>query len=142
MIPTARSYVAWSTIAGGALFYAVRLSAPERSTIDWLVMAAIGAALLWSLVQLAIRMHRIGGGPAVWHVVRTVLFWGLGWRNTWFLAPDDVGSVTHWIGGALLVLAAADTIGLGVREQRGRSHGEKRPPADRPEGTPAADAGP
>ena len=112
-----RSYVALAALAGGALFYALRLSRFDRGPVDWAVIGLILAAILWNLIQLGRRLHRAGGGKAVWHLQRTVLFWIIGLLNTAFLRVEDLGSRKNWVGWAVLLIAAADTVALFLKER-------------------------
>jgi hypothetical protein len=112
-----RSYVVLSALAGGVLFYALRLSRFDRGPVDWAVIGLIIAAILWNLIQLGRRLHRSGGGKAVWHLQRTVLFWIIGLLNTVFLRAEDLGSWKNWVGWAVLLIAAGDTVALFLKER-------------------------
>ena len=113
-----RSYLALAVLASGALAFALPLSAGDRGTIDYVVLSAIGAAILWNLVQLGRRLHAAGGAKSVWHLTRTLLFWIVGLLNTALLRPEHVDTFRPWVGGLFLLVAAADTLALGVREHR------------------------
>lgn len=114
------SYVAKAVIAGGAIFYAVRLSRLDRGIIDWMVLGLLAAWMLWMLVQAGRRLHRTAGGWGVWHLQRTLLFWILGVLNTALARPEAVGGWKSWLGWLLLVLAVLDTVALIRKEYRGR----------------------
>ena len=112
-----RSYVVNSALAVAVLYWALDLSAGDRTLIDWAVIAVVAAAIAWNVIQLSRRLRALGG-PAVWHVQRTVLFWIIGLMNTVFRAP---GSTTDWkfaTGLVLVGLAAVDTVALYRKERR------------------------
>lgn len=111
------SYVANGCLAGAVLYFVLDLSASGRGAIDYVVIGAVSLAILWNVVQLSRRLHRVGGVKNVWHVQRTVLFWILGLLNTVLVRPEHVGGWRTWIGAALLVLAAADTVALFLKER-------------------------
>ncbi len=112
------SYVVNGALACGALYYALRLSASGRTGIDYAVISLVCLAIVWNLAQLSRRLYPTGGGKAVWHVQRTVLFWIIGTFNTVLLRPEHVGGWRPWVGGAMLALALADTIALFFKERR------------------------
>lgn len=112
------SYAARAALAGATLYYAQDLSRGDRHAVDWVVLALVAAAIAWNLVQLGRLLLRAGGGRALWHLQRTVLFWILGLRNTAWVRPEDVGTWTHVVGYALLGIAALDTVALAVKEHR------------------------
>jgi len=113
-----RSHLALAVLAAASLYFAWQLSSPDQSQgpprgpIDWVVIGLLGLAVGWNLVQLGRRLHRLGGGKAVWHLQRTLLFWIIGLLNTAGVRPQDVGSWKHWTGWALLAVAAMDTAAL------------------------------
>ncbi len=113
-----RSYLVLAALAAGTLAFALPLSAGDRGPVDYAVLSAIGAAILWNLVQLGRRLHAAGGGKAVWHLTRTLGFWTIGLFNTLLLRPEDVDTWRPYVGGILLLIAVADTIALGVQEHR------------------------
>jgi hypothetical protein len=100
------------------MYYVLDLSQSGRTAIDWAVIGLVSAAILWNLVQLGRRLHRAGGGKAVWHLQRTVLFWIIGLLNTALLRPADVGSWKNWAGWAFLLLATLDSIALFLKERQ------------------------
>ena len=59
-----------------------------------------------------------GGGKAVWHVQRTVLFWIIGLMNTVWIRPEDPGTWKNYLGWIVLTLAAADTAYLAYKERQ------------------------
>lgn len=113
----ARSYVLGSAIAGGVMYYAVKLSSSGRTLIDWIVIGLVAAAILWNLVRLGQRLFRSGGAWGLWHQQRTLVFWIVGLLNTAYIPLEDVGSWRHWLGWAFLILALADTAALYKKEQ-------------------------
>lgn len=44
-----------------------------------------------------------------WGLIRTLLFWVVGFRNTVFVQPDEVGTWKHIIGFIFLAVAIIDT---------------------------------
>ena len=112
-----RSYVVLAALASGALFYALRLSRFDRGAVDWAVIGLIIAAILWNLVQLGRRLYRTGGGRDVWHLQRTLLFWIVGLLNTAFLRAEDFGTWKNWVGWGVLLIAAADSVALFLKER-------------------------
>jgi len=112
-----RSYVVLAILASVAAFYAWRLSASGRGTVDYVVLALIAAAVLWNLVQLGRRLYRFGGRKALWHLQRTLLFWIIGLFNTVLAAPGEPRSWKFWLGCALLAAAALDTVALWHKER-------------------------
>ena len=117
------NYLANTLLACGALYYAVDLSRSGRTAIDWAVIGAVVAAVLWNLVRLGQRLWRPGGPQYLWHLLRTLLFWGLGVRGLidGFRAPgwssDDRLSWQGLFATALLVVAAIDTVALHLKER-------------------------
>lgn len=114
-----RSYVALSVLASCALYFAWTLSRAEHSWIDWTVLALLGLAVLWNVVNLSLRFHRLGGGRSLWHVQRTLLFWIIGILNTALIRPENVGSWRHVVGWIIIILAAVDTVHLARLERAG-----------------------
>lgn len=112
------SYVINGALACGVLYFVLDLSAAGRDLIDYVVIGLVCLAILWNIVQLSRRLHRSGGARAVWHVQRTVLFWIMGLLNTVLLQPDRIGDWRGWLGAALLVIAAADTVALFRKERQ------------------------
>lgn len=112
-----RSYVALSLLSSCALGYACTLSRPERTVLDWLVLALLLLAVLWNLVNLGRRLNRAGGGRALWHLQRTLLFWVIGVLNTGLIRPAEIGSWKHVVGWGFVALAALDTFQLHRVEQ-------------------------
>lgn len=110
-------YTVNGALASGVLFYALRLSAPGRGAIDWIVIGLAGCAALWNLAQLGRRLHRAGGGRAVWHEARTVLFWVLGILSAFPAGAPDAGTWRARVGWVLLALALADSVAL-LRAER------------------------
>jgi hypothetical protein len=113
-----RSHLALAVLASASLYWVWQLSGtprasgPPRGPIDWVVVGLLCLAVAWHLLQLGRRLHRLGGGKAVWHLQRTLLFWIIGLMNTAWIRPEDVGSWKFWVGAALLVIAVIDTIAL------------------------------
>lgn len=112
------SYVINGALAGGVLYFVLDLSAAGRGPIDYVVIGLVCTAILWNIVQLSRRLHRSGGARAVWQVQRTLLFWIVGLFNTVLLQPDHLGGWRSWLGAALLVIAAADTVALYRKERQ------------------------
>ena len=112
------SYVVNGALASGVLYFVLDLSASGRTFIDYAVIGLVVTAILWNVVQLSRRLYATGGGKAVWHVQRTVLFWIVGIFNTVLLRPEHVGSWRPWVGAAMLTIALADTIALFLKERR------------------------
>lgn len=117
-IKAPRYYVLMAVISSVLLGYAFRLSAGDRGVVDWVVAAAVAGVIVWALVGLGRRLNGVGGGRAVWHEGRTVMFWLIGLMNTLWARPEDAGSWKWWVGVVLLVAAAADTVALYLRERR------------------------
>jgi hypothetical protein len=111
------SALARALLAAGVLAYAVHLSASDRGVVDWVVIGLAATVVLWNVVQLGRLLHARGGGRALWHGQRTLLFWILGLGNTVWVAPEDAGTWRVWVGGVLLVIAVADTAVL-IRRER------------------------
>jgi len=116
-----RSYLVLALLACAILYWALYLSASDRGIVDWIVIAAVIAAIVWNLIRLGRRLHAVGGARAVWHEMRTVVFWILGLTSTVWARPGARGSWTWWVGMALLVLALADSIVLYRKERRSAS---------------------
>jgi hypothetical protein len=112
------SYVINGCLAGAGLYFVLDLSASGRGPIDYAVIAAVSLAILWNVVQLSRRLHRAGGAKDLWHVQRTVLFWVIGLLNTVYARPEQVGGWRTWVGAVLLVIAAADTVALFLKERK------------------------
>lgn len=111
---------AWSIralLAGGVLFFVVRLSAGDRGSVDYVVIALLLGAILWNIVRLARRLHAHHGGRAVWDVLRTAAFWTVGALNTIGARPEDVGSWRTWVGLGVFAIAVFDSSRL-VRRER------------------------
>ena len=111
------SYVVRLLLAGAVLYFAYDLSRGDRGPVDWVVLSAIGGAILWNGVQASRRLIGFGGGQALWHLLRTVLFWILGAMNTALIRPEDVGSWKNLAGWAFLVLAGIDSIFVAKKER-------------------------
>jgi len=112
-------------LASAVLYWVSDLSRSGRTAVDWIVLGTVAAAVLYNLVQLGRRLYRVGGGGAVWHLVRTLTFWVLGLLNTALARPGDVGSWKYVLGWAFVAIAIADSIALYRKEQAAT-----RPPAD------------
>ena len=54
------SHVAGALIAGGILFYAIRLSAPGRGAVDWIVIGIAAIAVLWNVTRFSASLDRYG----------------------------------------------------------------------------------
>jgi hypothetical protein len=121
------SYAINAGLASAVLYFVLDLSASDRGVVDYAVIGAVCLAILWNVVQLSRRLYSAGGRKDVWHVQRTVLFWVIGLLNTVFARPELVGGWRTWLGGALLVMAAADTVALFLKERK-----VMRPPAEGP----------
>ncbi|WP_221032616.1 hypothetical protein [Actomonas aquatica] len=112
-----RSYVLNGGLASVVLFYAFRLSHGDRGPVDWIVLTLISLAVLWNIFKAGQRLHRGGGRKALWHLQRTLLFWVVGLMNT---LPELSRASPTWrlpVGGALLLIALADSIWLHHRER-------------------------
>lgn len=116
-----KSYVALSVLASCLLYFAWTLGRPERTWIDWVVVALAGLAVLWNVVNLVLRFYRLGGGRSLWHVQRTLLFWVIGIFNTALIRPEEVGSWQHVVGWIMVILAVVDTVHLARLEWAGPS---------------------
>ncbi len=112
------SQVVNACLASAVLYWVLDLSAGDRTFIDYAVIGAVSLAILWNVVQLSRRLHRAGGAKDVWHVQRTVLFWIVGLLNTVLARPEQVGGWRTWVGAVLLVVAAADTVALFLKERK------------------------
>jgi len=113
-----RSYLLLAVLASGVLWWVSDLSSSGRSPVDWLVVGVVVAAILWNLLGLGRRLRAAGGDKAVWHELRTLMFWLVGLMNTVWARPGAGGTWKWWVGIVLLLLAAADTIALYLKEQR------------------------
>lgn len=122
-----RSHLVLAILASASLYFAWQLSSPRpggssgppRGPIDWVVVGLLGLAVAWNLLQLGRRLYHQGGGQAVWHLLRTLLFWVIGLMNTAWIHPRDIGTWRNWIGAVLLVVAAIDTMALHRKEVSG-----------------------
>ncbi|MGD2129401.1 MAG: hypothetical protein PVJ33_01945 [Lysobacterales bacterium] len=112
-----KSYAIMTLLAAVVAYYAWNLSASGRTTIDWIVLILIGSVILWNLFGLGRRLHAIGGGKSIWHIMRTLLFWTVGLYNTDLAAPGEPRGWPFYIGCALVALAALDSIALWRLEQ-------------------------
>jgi hypothetical protein len=112
-----KSYVIWAVIWSVVMSYVLRLSAPERGVIDWMVIGAVASAILWSLVALGRRLHGRGGQKALGHEARTAMFWLVGLMNTVWARPGAQGTWKWWVGAAFLALAVVDTVALFRKER-------------------------
>jgi hypothetical protein len=113
-----RSHLVLAVIWAVALAYVLRLSAGDRGIVDWVALGVIVAALVWQLWRLGARLHAAGGAPATGHEARVLAFWVVGLMNTALAVPGSEWTWKWWVGVALLVLAAADTVALYLRERR------------------------
>lgn len=111
------SYVVNGCLAGAVLYFALHLSSPGRTVVDFVVIALVLSAIAWNLFKLSQRLHRSNGSKEVWHVLRTVLFWIIGLGNTVFVKTVDAGTWRNWLGWIMLGLAVADTITLFFKER-------------------------
>ncbi len=123
-----QSYVVLAALAGGVLYFVLDLSSAGRGPIDYAVIGLVALAVLWNIIQLSRRLYRDGGGRVVWRVQRTALLWVVGVFDTALLRPENAGGWRNWLGWAILVLAAIDTIALYFLEKRGPSRPDE--PAD------------
>jgi hypothetical protein len=62
------------------------------------------------------RLCRAGEGAALWHVLRTLIFWITGLRNTLLIGDKAIGSGMNVVGWVSVIVAVLDTIQLGRRE--------------------------
>jgi hypothetical protein len=111
------SYLLRALIATGVLYFALDLSAGDRGVVDWAVIGVVGVAILYNLVQLWRLLYEHGGGRALWHGQRTVLFWIIGLFNTVWIRPADVGTWKNWLGWLIVAMAVADTIVLQLKQR-------------------------
>ncbi len=113
-----KSWLLAALITGGVLFYALRLSAPGRNRVDWIVLGVVGAGLMVSLTGLGVRLVRRGGARELGHIGRTALFWTAG--LTAEFGPGRLGIVEWelWLGRGLLSLAVLDSLWLYRKERR------------------------
>lgn len=116
--PSRRSHVAMSVIGSVVMAFFVRLSAGDRGPVDWVVIGLVGGVVLWQLWCLGRRLHAHGGASALGHEGRAVALWLVGLMNTVWAVPGSEGTWKWWVGTAMLVLAAADTIALFIKERR------------------------
>jgi len=112
-----RSHLVLAFLACGVLYYVIELSASGRTLIDWLVLGLVVLAVLYNLVQLGRRLHHVAGPKAVWHELRTILFWVGGLLNTTLARPEHVGTWRYVVGWLLLAVAVADSVALYHKEQ-------------------------
>jgi hypothetical protein len=111
------SNVILALLATGVLYFVLDLSASDRGVVDYVVIAIVICGILWNLILLGRRMYEYGGGKALWHVQRTVLFWIIGLGNTVWGRPEYVGTWRNWLGWLVLVAAICDSIALFRRER-------------------------
>ena len=119
------SYLVNALLACGVMYWVLDLSRSGRGAIDWTVISLVTLAILWNLFQLGRRLHQSGGGKAVWHLTRTLMFWIIGLFNTTLIRPEEVGTWKNYLGWALLVVAAFDTVAL-YRKERSLTTSEPR----------------
>jgi len=112
----AQSHVINAVLATAVLYWVLDLSASGRTMIDWAVITLVTLAITWNVVRLARRL-RVLGGAAVWHVLRTVLFWVIGLMNVAFRAPKDTTTWTFVLGLVLVGTATFDTVALYRKER-------------------------
>lgn len=105
-------------LAGAVLYFAWSLSRSGRSVIDWAVLALATSAVLYNLSRLGHRLYAADGAAAVWHLLRTLLFWVVGLLNTLFRPPEDPASWQYVLGWLFIALAAADSVALHLRERK------------------------
>lgn len=115
------SYVVNGALASAVLYFAAPLSRGDRGAVDWVVLGLIGLAVLWNLVRLGQRLYGHGGGRDLWHLLRTLLFWGIGLLNTLFIPAAEVGSWKNVLGWVVLALAVMDTVLLYRKERAATS---------------------
>jgi len=122
-----RSHGVNALLAGAVMYWVLDLSRSGRTAIDWTVIGLVGLAIAWHLFQLGRRLHAVGGGRALWHLLRTLVFWAVGLRGV--LAHSG----PQLLGWGVLVLAIADSVALVRRERSGLQplspSGDRRPPA-------------
>jgi hypothetical protein len=111
------SYVVNGCLAGAVLYFVLDLSSSGRGWIDFTVIGLVIAAIAWNVAQLARKLHAAAGVAGVWHVLRTLLFWIVGLFNTALIRPEEVGSWKNWLGWALVLIAAGDTVALFFKER-------------------------
>ena len=111
------SYLVNGALACAVLYFAHSLSSSGRTAIDWTVMGLVALAILWNLFRLGQRLYRGGGGKALWHMLRTLLFWIIGFLDTALIRPEEIGSWKYFAGWAFLVLAAVDSVVLYRKER-------------------------
>jgi len=121
------SYLVRALLAGGVMFWVLRLSAGDRGGFDFVVIGLVALAIGWNLVMLGRRLSRGGEGRPLWHLQRTVLFWILGVLNTAMIRPDQTGTWRHWLGWTFLAIAVWDTYRLHLRERRALSQAGLEP---------------
>lgn len=98
------------------MYWVLDLSKSGRTAIDWVVIGAVGLAILWNLFRLGQRLHDSGGGRDLWHLQRTLLFWIIGLFNTVLVRPEEIGSWKNILGWVLLGIALVDSIALYRKE--------------------------
>jgi len=115
------SYLVNGALASAVLYWVGDLSRSGRTFVDWMLLGIVASAIVYNLVQLGRRLHRVGGTGAVWHLVRTLTLWVVGLLNTLLARPEAVGSWKYALGWILVAVAALDSVGLYRREQAGAS---------------------
>lgn len=113
-----RSHLALAILAAASLYFVLDLSQSGRGPVDWIVIGLVVLAILWNLFRLGQHLHHHGGGRALWHLQRTLLFWILGLLNT---LPELREASTTWrlpVGLLFLLLALGDTILLAQKERK------------------------
>lgn len=104
-------------LATGVLYFVLDLSAGDRGVVDWIVIAIVGAAIVWNLVQLSRHIYAGAGGRALWHVQRTALFWVIGLMNTLWIRHEDVATWKNWVGWGVLAVAVVHDRAVATRAE-------------------------
>jgi len=117
-----RSYLVNGGLASAVAYFAIDLSRSGRGVVDWVVLALIFGAVSWNLVQLGGRLHAAGGGPAVWHLLRMLIFWTCGLSGVLRAAAAGAATWQEALGWGLLVAAAFDSVALYRLEQSPKRH--------------------
>ena len=106
-----------AVLAGGVLYYALHLSRGDRGMVDFVVIGLVCAAIAWNVVRLGLRLNQAGGGKALWHLGRTLLFWAIAIVAFVRAGPEAVAWLVPLEGWLFAAIAAADTVALYLRER-------------------------
>ena len=125
----AHSYALNGMLAGGVLYFVLDLSRGDRGTVDFVVIGLVCAAIAYNVVRLGLKLNAAGGGKALWHLGRTLLFWGIGIAAFVRAGPESVTWFKPLEGWVFVALAAADSVALYLRERGSMPRAPGKPTA-------------